>query len=37
MGKDLHILSSRVGYGIVIRLGGIFALLMLGLTWLHIR
>ncbi|KAJ6115935.1 solute symporter family transporter [Penicillium sp. IBT 18751x] len=37
MGNDLQVLSPGVGYGIVIGIGGIFALFMLGLTWLQNR
>lgn len=33
----LQVLPSGAGYGIVIGIGGIFALLMLGITWLQNR
>ncbi|KAJ5584612.1 uncharacterized protein N7459_004412 [Penicillium hispanicum] len=37
MGQDLQVLPPGAGYGIVIGIGGIFALFMLGLTWLQNR
>lgn len=37
MGKDLQVLPPGAGYGIVIGIGGLFALFMLGLTWLQNR
>lgn len=33
----LMVLPSGAGYGIVIGIGGIFALIMLGITWLQNR
>jgi hypothetical protein len=35
--NDLQVLPPSAGYGIVIGIGGIFALFMLGLTWLQNR
>ncbi|KAJ5644553.1 hypothetical protein N7507_010564 [Penicillium longicatenatum] len=37
MAKDLQVLPPSAGYGIVIGIGGIFALFMLSLTWLQNR
>ncbi|KAJ5892134.1 solute symporter family transporter [Penicillium subrubescens] len=37
MGNELRVLPASVGYGIVIGIGGIFALFMLSLTWLQNR
>ncbi|KAJ6093438.1 hypothetical protein N7486_008727 [Penicillium sp. IBT 16267x] len=37
MATDLQVLPPSAGYGIVIGIGGIFALFMLGLTWLQNR
>ncbi|OQD79583.1 hypothetical protein PENANT_c047G02953 [Penicillium antarcticum] len=37
MGSELQVLPAGAGYGIVIGIGGIFALFMLGLTWLQNR
>ncbi|GAD94882.1 predicted protein [Paecilomyces variotii No. 5] len=36
-GHDLQVLPPGAGYGIVIGIGGVFALFMLGLTWLQNR
>ncbi|KAJ9372327.1 hypothetical protein DTO282E5_2914 [Paecilomyces variotii] len=36
-GHELQVLPPGAGYGIVIGIGGIFALFMLGLTWLQNR
>lgn len=36
-GGGLEVLPSGVGYGIVIGIGGVFAVLMLGITWLQNR
>ncbi|KAK0936629.1 urea permease [Friedmanniomyces endolithicus] len=36
-GGGLQVLPSGVGYGIVIGIGGVFAVLMLGITWLQNR
>ena len=37
-GNDgIQVLPSGAGYGIVVGIGGVFALLMLGLTWLQNR
>ena len=36
-GSGLKILPSGAGYGIVIGIGGVFAILMLGITWLQNR
>jgi len=37
-GEDgIKVLPSGAGYGIVIGIGGIFAVLMLGITWLQNR
>ncbi len=33
----LKVLPAGAGYGIVIGIGGVFALLMLGITWLQNR
>jgi len=33
----IQVLPSGAGYGIVIGIGGVFALLMLGITWLQNR
>ncbi|KAJ5541704.1 hypothetical protein N7494_006780 [Penicillium frequentans] len=37
MAQDLQVLPPSAGYGIVIGIGGIFALFMLSLTWLQNR
>ncbi|KAJ5925537.1 solute symporter family transporter, partial [Penicillium verhagenii] len=37
MGKNLQVLPPSAGYGIVIGIGGIFALFMLSLTWMQNR
>ncbi|OGE49586.1 hypothetical protein PENARI_c020G11493 [Penicillium arizonense] len=37
MGSELQVLPPGAGYGIVIGIGGVFALFMLGLTWLQNR
>jgi Na+/proline symporter len=37
MGNELRVLPASAGYGIVIGIGGIFALFMLSLTWLQNR
>ncbi|KAJ5167772.1 uncharacterized protein N7482_003366 [Penicillium canariense] len=37
MGNELQVLPAAAGYGIVIGIGGVFALFMLGLTWLQNR
>lgn len=37
MGNELRVLPAGAGYGIVIGIGGIFALFMLSLTWLQNR
>ena len=36
-GQGLKVLPSGAGYGIVIGIGGVFAILMLGITWLQNR
>jgi len=36
-GDGFMVLPSGAGYGIVIGIGGIFALVMLGITWLQNR
>lgn len=36
-GNGIQVLPSGAGYGIVIGIGGVFALLMLGITWLQNR
>ena len=36
-GDGFKILPSGAGYGIVIGIGGVFAILMLGITWLQNR
>lgn len=36
-GDELHVLPAGAGYGIVIGIGGVFALFMLGLTWMQNR
>lgn len=36
-GDGLQVLPPGAGYGIVIGIGGVFALLMLGITWLQNR
>lgn len=33
----LKILPSGAGYGIIIGIGGVFAIVMLGITWLQNR
>jgi hypothetical protein len=35
--SGFKILPAGAGYGIVIGIGGVFALLMLGITWLQNR
>ncbi|KAE8153815.1 solute symporter family transporter [Aspergillus avenaceus] len=37
MAHDFQVLPAAAGYGIVIGIGGIFALFMIGLTWLQNR
>ncbi|PWY93108.1 solute symporter family transporter [Aspergillus sclerotioniger CBS 115572] len=37
MGQELQVLPPGAGYGIVIGIGGIFALFMLGISWLQNR
>lgn len=36
-GSSLQVLPQGAGYGIVIGIGGVFALFMLGVTWLQNR
>lgn len=36
-GNGVKVLPSGAGYGIVIGIGGVFAILMLGITWLQNR
>lgn len=36
-GDGIQVLPQGAGYGIVIGIGGIFALVMLGITWLQNR
>jgi hypothetical protein len=36
-GTGFKVLPAGAGYGIVIGIGGIFALIMLGITWLQNR